>query len=196
MKLLIASNNKNKILEIKSKLSNSSLEIVSPIELGIENFDVEETEETLEGNAELKAKAFYEKTVLASFSDDTGLFVEALDGRPGVYSARYAGENASFKDNCEKLLGELEGVENRNAYFRTVICFYDGNKSEFIDGICKGKIIKEMRGDKGFGYDPIFVPEAYQNTFAELDSSVKNEISHRGKATDSFVKLLNEKFNS
>lgn len=196
MKLLIASNNKNKINEIKSKLTNSKFEIVSPDELGIENFEVEETEETLEGNAELKAKAFFEKTGLASFSDDTGLFVEALNGRPGVYSARYAGENATFTDNCKKMLGELDGVENRNAHFRTVICFFDGNKTEFVEGICKGKIIKEMKGDKGFGYDPIFVPEGFEKTFAELDSSTKNEISHRGKATDNFVKMLNEKFSS
>lgn len=193
MKLLIATNNKNKVIEIKSKLDEYNIEILTPSDLNINNFEVEETENTLEGNALLKAKAFFDKAGITTFSDDTGLFVEALDGRPGVYSARFAGENASYLDNCQKLLKELENKENRNAEFRTIFCYYDGISVEYLEGTCKGKIISEMRGDNGFGYDPIFIPEGFELTFSELDSEVKNKISHRAKATEEFVKFIRNK---
>lgn len=193
MKLLIATNNKNKVIEIKSKLEEYNIEIITPSDLNINNFEIEETENTLEGNALLKAKAFFDKSGITTFSDDTGLFVEALDGRPGVYSARYAGENASNLDNCQKLLNELEDKENRNAEFRTIFCYYDGSSVVYLEGRCKGKIISEMRGDNGFGYDPIFIPDGFELTFAELDSEVKNNISHRAKATEEFVKFIRNK---
>ncbi len=192
MKILLATNNNDKVKEIKSKLINTGLDIVSPNEIGIYDFEVDETENTLEGNALLKAKAFYEKSGLPSISDDTGLFVEKLNGSPGVYSARYAGENASYEDNCNKLMNELSDSKNRNAVFRTVICFYEGGNAHKFIGECEGQIIKETKGTKGFGYDPIFIPTGYELTFADMDSNLKNIISHRAKAVDKLINYLKD----
>lgn len=193
MKILLATNNQNKINEIKYKLVDTEIEIFSPLELGIIDLEVIEDADTLEGNALLKAKAFYNKSGMPSISDDTGLFVEALNGQPGVYSARYAGENATFEDNCNKLLNNLKDNVNRNAYFETVICFYDGNNTNYLSGKCKGKITKEYKGNNGFGYDPIFIPDGYELTFAELSKDVKNKISHRGLAVDNLIKFIKNK---
>lgn len=193
MKILLATNNQNKINEIKSKLVDTEIEIFSPLELDIIDLEVIENADTLEGNALLKAKAFYNESGMPSISDDTGLFVETLNGQPGVYSARYAGENVTFEDNCNKLLNNLKDNVNRNAYFETVICYYDGNNTKYLSGKCYGKITKEYKGNNGFGYDPIFMPDGYELTFAELDKTVKNKISHRGIAIDNFIKFITNK---
>lgn len=192
MKFILATNNLDKIKEFKSKLISVNAEIFTPKDLGISNFEIDETEDTLEGNAFLKALAFYEKTGLISVSDDTGLFVEHLNFQPGVYSARYAGENCSYNDNCNKLLKELENATNRRAYFKTIICFYDGLNAHYLSGICEGIISNEKRGSQNFGYDPIFIPDGYDKTFAELDLQEKNLISHRGKALDNLLLFLKE----
>ncbi len=193
MKILLATNNKHKIEELKSKLVDTKIEIFSPLELGITDLEVIEDADTLKGNAFLKAKAFYKKSGMPSISDDTGLFVEALNGEPGVYSARYTGDNATFEDNCNKLLNNLKDIENRNAYFETVICYYDGNNTNYLSGKCKGKITKEYKGNNGFGYDPIFLPDGYNLTFAELSKDIKNKISHRGLAVDNFIEFIKTK---
>ncbi|MEM1000685.1 MAG: RdgB/HAM1 family non-canonical purine NTP pyrophosphatase [Bacteroidota bacterium] len=152
--------------------------------------EVEETEPTLEGNAILKAKAYYALTGLPTFADDTGLEVDALGGRPGVYSARYAGPAGDAVANMTKLLGELEGVEDRSARFRTVIAFYDGQALKTYAGELRGSIGYTPRGTKGFGYDPIFFPEGSERTLAEYSADEKNAISHRGRATRNFIEHL------
>lgn len=195
MKFLIASNNKHKVHEIRSKFKNLNIDILTPDDISLFNFEVDETEDTLEGNAFLKAKAFFDKTGIPTISDDTGLFVESLNGRPGVYSARYAGEHCSYLDNCNKLLDELKLSNNRLATFRTVICFYDSIEPHYICGECKGEITTSMTGDNGFGYDPIFLHNGYAKTFAELDIEIKNKISHRGIAVDNFINFIKIKYN-
>lgn len=197
MKLLIASNNQHKIEEIKQvlKKENISVELVSPKEIGLTNFDVIEDKFTLDGNAEKKAIEFYNETGITCFADDTGLEVDALNGEPGVYSARYAGENCSYDDNCNKLLSEMDNKANRNAQFRTVICFYDGKQPHFVEGVCRGEITKEKFGTGGFGYDPVFRPENYEITFAEMGNEEKNKISHRGLAVIEFAKFLKDYIN-
>ncbi|MEZ4850600.1 MAG: non-canonical purine NTP diphosphatase [Bacteroidia bacterium] len=187
-KILFGTNNQNKLQEIRQIL-DEKYEVLSLKDLG-KQMDVEETETTLEGNAILKATTYYHHTGIPCFADDTGLEVEALNGAPGVYSARYAGENCSYDDNVNKMLREMTGKENRKAQFRTVIAFYDGSQTLTFDGIVNGQIIQERRGTNGFGYDPIFLPEEYQETFAELSSEVKNSISHRGKAVRKFAEFI------
>lgn len=187
-KILFGTNNQNKLQEIRQIL-DEKYEVLSLKDLG-KQMDVEETETTLEGNAILKATTYYHHTGIPCFADDTGLEVEALNGAPGVYSARYAGENCSYDDNVNKMLREMTGKENRKAQFRTVIAFYDGSQTLTFDGIVNGQIIQERRGTNGFGYDPIFLPEGYQETFAELSSEVKNSISHRGKAVRKFAEFI------
>ena len=191
MKLLIASNNKHKIDEIKSEIHNNNLdiELLSPSELSIK-IDPDEISETLQGNAKIKAVEFYKSSGIPVFADDTGLEVEALDGQPGVKSARYAGENCSYQDNCDKLLSKLKGKKNRNARFRTVIYFYDGKEEKYFEGICKGRITEEYFGKDGFGYDPIFSPDGYDITFAQMNSDNKNKISHRGRAVRNFIYFI------
>lgn len=154
--------------------------------------EVEETETTLEGNARLKAMAFYAETGIPCFADDTGLEVEALDGAPGVFSARYAGPDNDSQANMQKLIAALEGKTNRNAQFRTAIAWYDGNDLRFFEGIVKGQIAMAQTGTNGFGYDPIFVPEGESRSMAELSAEEKNEISHRGRAVRAFAKYLRE----
>lgn len=190
--LLIASNNPHKTWEISSILSNNGTKVYSLNSKGIE-IDVEETADTLEGNAFKKAKEIYDAVEIPVISDDTGLFVDALDGRPGVYSARYAGENASYSDNCYKLISELKerDLNESPAHFKTVICLYlSPEEYHMFEGVCPGKIITEMRGENGFGYDPLFIPDGYNKTFAELSAEEKNEVSHRGKAIEKLKEYL------
>jgi len=190
--LFLASGNPHKIGELKDLLTPFDISIKSTLDYP-DAEEVVEDKPDLEGNALKKARFWHEKTGLPSLSDDTGLEVDALDDAPGVYSARYAGENATYEQNTQKLLAELDGVANRSARFRTVVAFIDQKGSEYIfEGICEGEIISEKRGEKGFGYDPVFVPEGYDETFAELSSQQKNDISHRGKAMQAFLTYLKE----
>ena len=192
MKLVFASNNKNKIKEIQQLLP-SSIEIVSLEDIGCHE-EIPETADTIEGNAILKANYVTEKYGYDCFADDTGLEVEALNGAPGVYSARYAGEQRSSEDNMDRLLEALSDKSNRNAHFKTVITLNIKGKQHLFTGIAKGQISLAKAGSEGFGYDPIFQPEGYQETFAELSSALKNQISHRGKATQLLISFLkNEK---
>ncbi|MDR8393063.1 RdgB/HAM1 family non-canonical purine NTP pyrophosphatase [Aliifodinibius sp. S!AR15-10] len=191
-KLILASRNEHKIQELRETLADLDIELKSALDFK-ELQEVEEDKLTLEGNALKKARYVFEKTGLPTLADDTGLEVDALDGRPGVFSARYAGEDASYQDNTDKLLAELAKVDNKDrlAQFRTVVAFIDENgEKHFFEGICRGKILKEERGDKGFGYDPVFQPEGYEETFAQLDSEEKNNISHRGRAIQKFYDWL------
>lgn len=191
MKLVFATNNAHKLEEISSILGDK-IELLSLKDIGCHE-DIPETADTLEGNALLKSSFIYRNYGLNSFGDDTGLEVEALGGAPGVYSARYAGgEGHDSQANMRKLLRELEGVENRKARFRTVISLILDGKEYLFEGIINGEIIKEKRGGSGFGYDPIFKPEGYEQTFAELGAEVKNEISHRALAVKKLAQFLKE----
>lgn len=185
--IVFATNNNHKLKEIRQILKD--FKVLSLSEVDWEG-EIPETQDTLEGNALQKAHFIYEKVHLPVFSDDTGLEVVALNGAPGVYSARYAGEQCSPEDNMKKLLRELDGKVDRYADFRTVIAFVDG-KNEFIfDGKVEGEILNERRGMDGFGYDPIFKPEGLDLTFAEMDAYQKNKISHRGRAVRKFAEFL------
>jgi len=191
MKLVFASNNMHKLKEIRDLMP--FIQILSLKDIGC-NEEIEETELTLEGNSKLKADYIRTNYGYDCFADDTGLEVEALDGAPGVFSARYAGENASFEDNVQKLLHEMKDVENRTAAFRTVITLNIGEEQFLFDGVCKGVIRKEKSGEKGFGYDPIFQPNGFQKTFSQMELSEKGQISHRGMATQKLIEFLKEKF--
>ena len=182
MKLLIATRNAHKLEEIRRIFDFSGLEVLSAFDFP-DIPDVEEDGDTLEANAIKKATEMARATGCWTLADDSGLEVEALDGAPGVYSARYAGEACSYEKNNQKLLRELSGQSNRNARFRTVIALSspDG-EVRTVEGICPGRIIEELRGEHGFGYDPLFVPEGYEQTFAELSAEEKNTISHRARA--------------
>jgi XTP/dITP diphosphohydrolase len=189
MPLIFATNNKHKLEEI-SHLTKGIIEIKGLSQVNI-NEDIPETHETLKENAIEKAVFIYEKYGYNCFADDTGLEIEALDGRPGVYSARYAGENCSFEDNVNKVLAEMLGCENRTARFRTVIALIINGKIYTFEGKIEGSIIKERIGTQGFGYDPIFLPDGYDKTFAEMDIELKNTISHRARALQKFLGHLN-----
>lgn len=189
MKLVFASNNLNKIKEIQSIL-NGSIELLSLEEIGCHE-EIPETADTIEGNAILKANYVTEKYGYDCFADDTGLEVTALNGEPGVYSARYAGEQKNADDNMNKLLEALDNKEDRRAQFKTVIALNLNGQQHLFTGIAKGKILFEKRGNHGFGYDPVFQPENYTETFAELSSEIKNKISHRAKATQQLIDFLN-----
>jgi XTP/dITP diphosphohydrolase len=192
MKLVFATNNLNKLKEVQEMLSNS-IEILSLNDISC--FDeVDETETTLEGNAKLKADYITHNFGYNCFADDTGLEVESLDGKPGVYSARFAGEPANAENNMQKLLTDLEFKENRKAQFKTAICLNLDEKQFFFEGICKGDILKEKQGDKGFGYDPVFKPEGFSKSFAIMNSKEKNTISHRGVAIQKLVEFLKENY--
>ena len=188
MKLVFATNNKDKVKEIKALLDDS-IELLSLEDIGCTE-NIEETENTLEGNAKLKADYVTKKFGYDCFADDTGLEVEALDGAPGVYSARYAGENVTYDDNVQKMLKEMRDQSNRNAQFRTVIALNTGGKQYLFEGICKGDILKIKRGKKGFGYDPIFQPRGFDKSFAEMSLEEKGKISHRGLTTKKLVDFL------
>lgn len=195
MKIVFATNNKNKLSEIRDILG-SDFEIVSLRDIGC-HADIPETGSTLEENAMQKARYIYDNYNMSVFADDTGLEVDALGGAPGIYSARYAGgEGHDSEANMTKLLGELGENNNRKARFRTAIALIlkeDGNGNiteKLFEGIVRGEIIKERRGGEGFGYDPIFQPEGYDRTFAELGPDVKNKISHRARAVARLVEYL------
>jgi XTP/dITP diphosphohydrolase len=195
--ILVSSNNPDKLSEIKEVFKDENLKILSLKDVNI-NIEVIEDQDTLEGNALKKAKEVFSISNIPTISDDTGLFVEALNGEPGVYSSRYAGENVSYNDNCVKLLENMDGIpeQQRVAYFKCVICFYVEEKKYYMfDGICSGKIINEKRGTKGFGYDPTFIPDGFDKTFAEMDIDMKNEISHRGKALEKLRRFIKVYFS-
>lgn len=153
--------------------------------------EIPENGTTFNENAEIKAQYCFEKTGIPSLGDDSGLVVEALEGRPGIFSARYAGDH-DFKKNIKKVLSELQGVENRNAYFITVLCYYDGVSTQFFEGRVYGKLLSSEKGIEGFGYDPIFVPDGFKVTFAEMSSEEKNKISHRKNALEKFLGFLRQ----
>lgn len=188
-KLVFATNNAHKLKEVAAILRDK-VELLSLNDIDCQT-DIPETAETLEGNALLKSSYIYKNYHLDCFADDTGLEVEALNGAPGVYSARYAeGEGHDAQANMLKLLHELEGKENRKAQFRTVISLILDGKEYLFEGVIKGEIIKEKRGDSGFGYDPIFRPDGYDKTFAELGNDIKNKISHRALAVEKLCEFL------
>ena len=188
MQLVFATNNSNKILELQSMLPES-IEIISLESIGC-FVDIPETSLTIEGNAIQKANYILENYGYDCFADDTGLEVQALNGEPGVFSARYAGEQRNTDDNMNKLLTELKDKSNRKAQFKTVICLNIKGQQHLFTGIAKGEIILEKTGNGGFGYDPIFQPDGYKQTFAEISMSEKNIISHRGKATQQLIRFL------
>ncbi len=194
MKIVFATNNTNKIKEVQAQLP-TSIELLSLDEIGCTE-DIPETAETIEGNALQKVNYVKNKYGYDCFADDTGLEVEALNGAPGVYSARYAGEQKNADDNMKKLLLELENESNRKAQFKTVIALILDGETQTFTGICSGKILKSKRGDKGFGYDPVFQPEGFDMTFAEMDLDLKNSIGHRGKAVKQLLEYLASKKHS
>lgn len=187
-KLVFATNNKHKLEEVRSVLHNQ-MEILSLHEIGCDA-DIPETAATLEGNALLKARYVYENFGYDCFADDTGLEVNALNGEPGVYSARYAGENHDAQLNMEKLLLNMLDKTDRSAQFRTVIALIEDGNTQYFEGIIRGEIIREKKGNTGFGYDPVFVPEGFTKTFAELGADVKNKISHRALAVEQLLNYL------
>lgn len=190
MKIVFATHNKNKLKEVQSMLPDS----ITLLSLDtIECFDeIPETAETLEGNAILKANYITEKYGYDCFADDTGLEVEELGGAPGVYSARYAGLENDANANVQKLLKAMYGITNRKAQFRTVIALNLKGKQYLFKGVCKGEIIKNPQGQNGFGYDPIFKPEGFDRSFAEMSLTEKNSVSHRALAIDKLVKFLSK----
>ena len=190
MKLVFATNNQHKLSEVQDLLP-PGIEVVTLKDIQC-NEDIEETAETLEGNAKIKSDHVKSNYGYDCFADDTGLEVEALNGAPGVYSARYAGEEATFDDNVQKLLGAMKGVENRKARFRTVISLYLDGKQLFFEGICDGFIEEAVSGTQGFGYDPVFRPNGSVKTFAEMDLNEKGLISHRGLAVKKLVAYLKD----
>lgn len=188
MKLVIATNNQHKLVEIQEKLLGVC-DIVNLAQINCFD-DIPEDGDTFEANALQKALYVKEKYGVDCFADDSGLEVEALDNRPGVYSARYSGEEKSSEKNMDKLLMELDGVENRKARFRTVVALVIGNEKHVFEGVVNGTILTERHGDGGFGYDPLFRPDGYDCTFAEMSLEEKNKISHRAQAMDKLCKFL------
>lgn len=183
MTILLATNNLHKAEELSAILTESGkVTVLTLRDLPIAIPEPIEDGETLEANAYIKAVEIFQATGIPTIADDTGLEVAALDGAPGVYSARYAGPDATYSDNCQKLLNALAGQENRQAKFRTVLCYTDGFRTLFAEGMVDGVILHEARGHDGFGYDPIFLPGGHHLTFAEMSPDQKNSISHRGRA--------------
>ncbi len=191
MKIIFATNNAHKLSEVQAVLGEG-FELVTPRMCGVEE-EIPETAETLEGNASQKSHYLYDRTGLDCFADDTGLEVEALGGEPGVHSARYATDGHDFAANNRLLLKNLEGKENRRARFRTVISLIEGGEEHLFEGIVEGRIIDHESGEEGFGYDPLFVPEGFDRTFAEMTAEEKNAVSHRGRAVRKLVAYLHEK---
>ncbi|MEJ6792250.1 MAG: non-canonical purine NTP diphosphatase [Lacinutrix sp.] len=189
MQLVFATNNPNKIKEVQS-LIPQHIKLLSLKDIGCFE-DVPETKNTIKGNAIQKAEYIKAHYGYDCFADDTGLEVEPLNNEPGVFSARYAGPKRDANDNMELLLNNLKDKPNRNAQFKTVVALHLNGKLETFTGICKGEITQDKKGDKGFGYDPIFLPNGYNKTFAEIDLKLKNEIGHRGKAITILVNYLN-----
>ena len=193
MKLVFATNNKHKLQEVRD-IVGDGVEVLSLNDIGCFD-DIPETADTLQGNALIKARHIYEKYGFDCFADDTGLEVEALDGAPGVYSARYAGEECDSEANMQKLLENLTGKSNRNAQFRTVIALIVKGDEKLFNGIVKGTITTRKMGDSGFGYDPVFVPEGYSESFAQMSGEMKNSISHRVRATKQLSGYLKENYD-
>ena len=190
-KLVFATNNAHKLEEIRAILGDK-VEILSLNDIDC-HADIPETADTLQGNAALKAQYIYDNYGLDCFADDTGLEVEALNGAPGIYSARYAGgEGHDSEANMKKLLSEMQDKDNRKARFRTVICLIEGGKEHFFEGIVNGSIIRERKGGAGFGYDPVFMPDGYSETFAEMGNDEKNKISHRAMAVQKLCEYINK----
>ena len=191
MQIVLATHNRGKMEEMSAILGHLPVELLT-LDVFPEIGDIPETGNTLKENAFIKAETVHRLTGLPALADDTGLEVDALNGAPGIYSARYAGADATFDDNCQKMLKELHGIpiEKRTARFRTVIAFVNGGEKEWVEGVAEGRIIEEKRGIGGFGYDPIFYYPPLRKTFAELDSVEKNSISHRGKALRNFCGIL------
>jgi XTP/dITP diphosphohydrolase len=187
-KLVFATNNRYKLDEIRAVAGNQ-IEVIGLDEAGFEG-EIPEDHDSLEENALQKARYIKGKTGYDCFADDTGLEVDALDGRPGVYSARYAGPQCNAEDNIRKLLSEMQGIRQRSARFRTVIALIMNGREYLFEGVAEGQIITEKHGGSGFGYDPVFLPENHRHTFAEMDISLKNKISHRAKAVSKLVDFL------
>jgi len=191
LQIVLATHNRGKMEEMSAILGHLPVELLA-LDAFPEIGDIPETGNTLKENAFIKAETVHRLTGLPALADDTGLEVDALNGAPGIYSARYAGADATFDDNCQKMLKELHGIpiEKRTARFRTVIAFVNGGEKEWVEGVAEGRIIEDKRGIGGFGYDPIFYYPPLRKTFAELDSVEKNSISHRGKALRNFCGIL------
>jgi XTP/dITP diphosphohydrolase len=190
MKLILASNNQHKADEIRHAIGEK-FDLLTLKEAGID-IDIPEPHDTLEANASEKSQTIYRMTQTNCFSEDTGLEVAALNGEPGVHSARYAGDDRSNEKNIDKLLANLEGQENRTARFRTVISLILEGKETLFEGICNGRIIRERKGMKGFGYDPVFIPDGASKTFGEMDLDEKDVYSHRARATQKLVAFLSQ----
>jgi len=186
-RIVFATHNLHKLEEIRYILKN--YDVVGLPDIGCHE-DIVEDSDNLQGNAKIKADFVTNNYHLDCFADDTGLEVEALDGAPGVFSARYAGEGCSYHDNVVKLLKAMEGIENRKARFRTVIALNINGEQFFFEGIVNGKILTEEHGNGGFGYDPVFQPDGFEESFSEMEMEEKNKISHRGRATTKLVEFL------
>ena len=189
-KFVFATNNAHKLEEVTAILGDK-IELLSMKDIHC-HADIPETADTLEGNALLKARYIFENYNMDCFADDTGLEVEALNGAPGVYSARYAGDAHNSEANMRKLLQDMEGIENRKAQFRTVFALIINRKEHLFEGIVKGEITKHRCGSSGFGYDPVFIPEGYTQTYAEMRNTLKNKISHRALATNKLCNFLSK----
>ena len=189
-KFVFATNNAHKLEEVTAILGDK-IELLSMKDIHC-HADITETADTLEGNALLKARYIFENYNMDCFADDTGLEVEALNGAPGVYSARYAGDAHNSEANMRKLLQDMEGIENRKAQFRTVFALIINGKEHLFEGIVKGEITKHRCGSSGFGYDPVFIPEGYTQTYAEMGNTLKNKISHRALATNKLCNFLSK----
>ena len=187
-KICFVTGNKNKLREVQKLLFSYHLLSLNDLDF---SDDIPETKDTIEGNAFLKADHIHKKFGVSCFSDDTGLFIESLGGQPGVKSARFAGSNCDSEDNINLVLEKLSGKENRKAVFRTVICLIVNGKVSYFHGEVKGQISKEKAGNKGFGYDPIFIPDGFNKTFSEFTLDEKNEFSHRAIAVNKLVNFLN-----
>lgn len=192
--IVFATNNKNKLREMR-EIMDGLYEVLSLDDIGCHDEIIEDAD-TIQGNAKIKADYITNRYHLDCFADDTGLEVEALGGAPGVYSARYAGEHCSYQDNVNKMLEALKGVENRKAAFRTVIALNLNGASYYFEGRCDGRITEAQRGTDGFGYDPIFQPDGFEETFAEMSHAEKNAISHRGRATQKLITFLKKRTNN
>ncbi len=188
MNIVFATNNAHKIKEVRQMLPKDIV-ILNLKDIDC-NEELPETGTTLQANAQQKARYIFEKYGMDCFADDTGLEVESLNGRPGVYSARFAGEQSRSDENIQKLLFEMGGHENRQAKFRTVICLYLKNEVHFFEGTVSGKIAGSESGERGFGYDPVFIPEGEERTFSEMSAEEKNSISHRRRAVDELIQFL------
>ncbi len=190
MNLIFASNNKGKLVEVQSLISNN-IKVISMKDAGI-NVDIPEPFHTFQENAYAKASYINKLTNGNCFAEDSGLIVPALNGDPGVFSARYAGEPSNDQNNNEKLIREIKNIADKSAYYQCVICLILNDKTYYFEGKCEGTIADEPKGDGGFGYDPLFIPKGYNQTFGELSLEVKNTLSHRGKAMKPFVEFLNQ----